>query len=126
MARHERRYCRSIRVEHFIVWMRAAGLPTFRKHWGRIESGLSPGDYRISVVNNYDVSGFSGEKHLVFTTVNAFGGSNYLLGGFFIGVGVLSLILCILFIVAFKIKQSKEIITVIRNPQNLSEVLFND
>ena len=26
--------------EHFIVWMRTSGLPTFRKLWGRIDDGL--------------------------------------------------------------------------------------
>jgi hypothetical protein len=26
--------------EHFIVWMRTAGLPTFRKLWGRIEDDI--------------------------------------------------------------------------------------
>lgn len=29
--------------EHFIVWMRAAALPRFRKLYGRIESDLSAG-----------------------------------------------------------------------------------
>ena len=29
--------------EHFIVWMRTAGLPNFRKLWGRIEDGLKAG-----------------------------------------------------------------------------------
>jgi hypothetical protein len=31
--------------EHFIVWMRTAGLPNFRKLWGKIEQDLSPGVY---------------------------------------------------------------------------------
>lgn len=31
--------------EHFIVWMRMAGLPNFRKLWGRIEGGLEKGKY---------------------------------------------------------------------------------
>ena len=26
--------------EHFIVWMRTAGLPNFRKLWGKIEEDL--------------------------------------------------------------------------------------
>lgn len=30
--------------EHFIVWMRTAGLPKFRKVYGRIEQDLSPYD----------------------------------------------------------------------------------
>lgn len=31
--------------EHFIVWMRTAGLPKFRKLWGRIDVDMAPGDY---------------------------------------------------------------------------------
>ena len=30
--------------EHFIVWMRAATLPTFRKLYGHIDQTLEPGD----------------------------------------------------------------------------------
>jgi hypothetical protein len=84
--------------------MRVAGLPTFRKHWGRIEGGLEKGTYTITVQNNYDVSKFSGEKYIFFTTVNAFGGKNYLLGGFFIGVAGLAAILCLVFLIAYKMK----------------------
>jgi hypothetical protein len=34
-------------LEHFIVWMRTAGLPNFRKLWGRIEGGLPAGNYIV-------------------------------------------------------------------------------
>jgi hypothetical protein len=33
--------------EHFIVWMRTAGLPNFRKLWGRIPNGLEAGSYEL-------------------------------------------------------------------------------
>jgi len=31
--------------EHFIVWMRTAGLPNFRKLWGKIDQNLEAGTY---------------------------------------------------------------------------------
>lgn len=37
--------------EHFIVWMRTAGLPNFRKLWGKIKDGLEPGDYKVKINN---------------------------------------------------------------------------
>jgi hypothetical protein len=32
-------------IEHFIVWMRTAGLPNFRKLWGKIDGELPEGSY---------------------------------------------------------------------------------
>jgi len=47
--------------EHFIVWMRTAGLPNFRKLWGKIDTtGLEPGKYQIKIENNYKVDKFQG------------------------------------------------------------------
>ena len=34
-------YC--VEDEHFVVWMRAAGLPNFRKLWATIHDDLDPG-----------------------------------------------------------------------------------
>ena len=39
-------------LEHFVVWMRTAGLPDFRKLWGKIESDLSAGDYNLTISNS--------------------------------------------------------------------------
>mmetsp|Transcript_22343 Transcript_22343/g.16809 ORF Transcript_22343/g.16809 Transcript_22343/m.16809 type:complete len:133 (+) Transcript_22343:452-850(+) len=46
--------------EHFIVWMRTAGLPNFRKLWGRVEEDMTPGTYELVIYNQYDVSLFEG------------------------------------------------------------------
>jgi len=47
-------------LEHFIVWMRTAGLPNFRKLWGRVDDGLTAGEYSLSIINIYNVTGFEG------------------------------------------------------------------
>jgi hypothetical protein len=38
-----------IEDEHFIVWMRLAALPTFRKLWGKIESDVDEGTYSLTI-----------------------------------------------------------------------------
>ncbi|CAI2373757.1 unnamed protein product [Moneuplotes crassus] len=65
--------------EHFIVWMRTAGMPNFRKLWGRIRTDIPKGSIALTVNNNYDVSSFDGKKTFILSTTNAFGGKNYLL-----------------------------------------------
>ena len=42
-------------LEHFIVWMRTAGLPNFRKLWARIDGDLEAGTYTINVVNSKSI-----------------------------------------------------------------------
>jgi hypothetical protein len=54
--------------------MRTAGLPNFRKLWGRIDTPLQQGEYKLIVTNNYDVAPFEGSKSFVISTTNAFGG----------------------------------------------------
>jgi LEM3 (ligand-effect modulator 3) family / CDC50 family len=49
--------------EHFIVWMRTAALPNFRKLWGRIETDIPAGAaIRISIRNRYNSYRFGGKK----------------------------------------------------------------
>ena len=87
--------------EHFIVWMRTAGLPNFRKLWGRLDGGIAAGDYLVVIKNNYDVNGFDGNKSFVLSTTNALGGKNYFLAVCYIVVGSLCLIFAIIFLIAF-------------------------
>lgn len=88
--------------EHFMVWMRPAGLPNFRKLWGRIPKDLEAGDYTLKINNNYDVKAFDGEKYFVLSTVNAFGGKNSFLGISYICVGGICLIMALLFFFGYK------------------------
>lgn len=59
--------------------MRTAGIPNFRKIWGIIDLPLEAGDYVMSVTNNYQTSGWSGQKSFVLSTGGVWGGRNYLL-----------------------------------------------
>jgi len=86
--------------EDFIVWMRTAGLPTFKKLYRKIETvNLNPGDIlSINVVNVFPVSSFSGEKAIVLSTTSWLGGKNDFLGWAYIVVAILCFILGFLFL----------------------------
>jgi hypothetical protein len=87
--------------EHFIVWMRTAGLPNFRKLYGRINQDLNSGDQlQFRIYQNFDVSEFEGSKSIVISTVGEFGGKNPFLGVAYIVVGSL----CLFFGMVFLIK----------------------
>jgi len=92
--------------EHFIVWMRTAGLPDFRKLWGRIEENLEPGTYEIGVFSNYPVEKFDGRKSWVISTTNELGGKNLFLAICYIVVGVLCLVFALIFGIAYYRKKN--------------------
>ena len=95
--------------EHFIVWMRPAGLPNFRKLWGRIDQqDLEAGsEVSLTIENNFDVSSFNGKKYIILTTVNAFGGKNTFLAVCYIVLGCISIVLAIAFIIGYNIYSKK-------------------
>ena len=96
--------------EHFIVWMRPAGLPNFRKLWGRIEDiDLKKGqNISLTVENNFDVRKFDGKKFLILSTVNVFGGKNTFLGISYIVLGAICIVLAVVFIIGYNVHQKKE------------------
>ena len=94
--------------EHFIVWMRPAGLPNFRKLWGRIEQDIEANSkVEVTIVDRFDVSTFNGKKFLILSTVNAFGGKNSFLGISYIVLGGISIILAVVFIIGYNIHSKK-------------------
>ena len=56
--------------EHFINWMRTAGLPNFRKLYGKIDSDFAQGDVlSFNLTLNFEVASYSGSKSLIVTTL---------------------------------------------------------
>merc|ERR1712000_60926 len=101
--------------EHFIVWMRVAGLPTFRKLYARIPGrqdlngiAVPRGTYTMTVYNRYSTERFGGgTKSIVISNASFIGGKNPFLGYAFIAVGALCLALALAFFLVNLIKPRK-------------------
>lgn len=84
--------------EDFIVWMRTAALPNFRKLHRIIRKPIPAGEYELNVVQNYPVKAFGGVKSVVITTSSWIGGRNYFLAISYLVVGGITFTLAILFL----------------------------
>lgn len=94
--------------EHFMVWMRVAGLPTFRKLYKRNDNdAMQSGRYSITIFDNYPVDMFHGTKSLVFSTVTWVGGRSIFLGAAFIATAALCVLLGLIFTARHLIRPRK-------------------
>ncbi|CAE8710236.1 unnamed protein product [Polarella glacialis] len=84
---------------HFITWMRIAGLPTFRKAWGKVNTKLTAGTtLRVYVEDNFPVLPFYGRKALMLSTSSVLIGRNSFLGYGYIAVGGCCLLFGLVFL----------------------------
>jgi hypothetical protein len=98
--------------EDFMVWMRLAGLPNFKKLHRKILStvrGSNPSNpedtttiaagstVTVLIDNRYNPVGFSGKKYVTLSSTSWIGGKNYFLAYAFLGVAGLCLILLVIF-----------------------------
>ena len=81
--------------EHFMIWMRVAAFPNFRKLWGRIQGKMTKGNYVLKVNNNYNVTDFNGKKKVVISNANEFGGNNDFLAICYLTFGFFSILCCL-------------------------------
>ncbi|KAJ8356088.1 hypothetical protein SKAU_G00188820 [Synaphobranchus kaupii] len=94
--------------EDFIVWMRTAALPTFRKLYRIVQKNsvaptLPRGHYTLHITYNYPVHSFDGRKRMILSTISWMGGKNPFLGIAYITVGSICFFLgVVLFIINHK------------------------
>jgi hypothetical protein len=97
------------------VWMRTAGLPTFRKLWGSnsknfLPKGIWQVDINMSILNlkvDFDVNRFGGTKSIVISTTSILGGQNSFLGYAYIAVGTICFALGAAFLARHTFKPRK-------------------
>ncbi|KYF40009.1 LEM3 (ligand-effect modulator 3) family / CDC50 family protein [Toxoplasma gondii ARI] len=99
---------------HFIVWMREAALPNFRKVYGKVEvTPLKLPIYVNIAGDTYDVKSFGGRKYIVISQASWLGGRNAFLGIFYIVVGSVCLAVCLILWYAQ-----------VQNPRRMGDILW--
>ncbi|KAI9199816.1 ligand-effect modulator 3 family [Polychytrium aggregatum] len=83
--------------ERFQVWMRPAGLSTFRKLWGIYNGNINAGIYEVNITDSFEVMRFSGTKSIVISTVGIMGSRNQTAAIAYLAVGSVSGVAALIF-----------------------------
>jgi hypothetical protein len=86
--------------EDFIVWMRTAALPNFRKLYRIINTDLNNGIYHIEIEERYPVKEFGGRKKIILSTSSWIGGKNLFLAIAYLSVAGICVLLALVFSLA--------------------------
>lgn len=94
--------------EHFMVWMRTAGLPTFSKLYMRNDTQkMAKGQYQVDIVHWFPADVYKGTKSIVLSTRTVMGGRNPFLGIAYLVVGGICILLGAIFLVTHLLKPRK-------------------
>ena len=84
--------------ERFQNWMNVAGLPVFRKTYGRHDGKIPTGTYQMIIFSQYDVDSYGASKSVVISNTSWIGGKNPFLGYAYICVGAFFLVVGLIFL----------------------------
>uniref|UniRef100_A0A3Q3WER2 Cell cycle control protein n=1 Tax=Mola mola TaxID=94237 RepID=A0A3Q3WER2_MOLML len=92
--------------QDFLVWMRRAALPDFRKLYRRITegdyaAGLPAGNYSLEIAYNYPVMSFDGTKKVVLSNVSWMGGKNEFLGIAYLVIGSMCVVMSVVMLIVY-------------------------
>ncbi|KAK2615454.1 hypothetical protein N8I77_002205 [Diaporthe amygdali] len=94
--------------EHFMVWMRTAGLPTFSKLYMRNNTqAMAKGTYQVDILHWFPADVYKGTKSIVLSTRTVMGGRNPFLGIAYLVVGGICILLGAVFTVTHLLKPRK-------------------
>ncbi|POS80279.1 CDC50 family protein [Diaporthe helianthi] len=94
--------------EHFMVWMRTAGLPTFSKLYMRNDTQkMEKGTYQVDIIHWFPADVYKGTKSIVLSTRTVMGGRNPFLGIAYLVVGGICILLGAIFTVTHLLKPRK-------------------
>ncbi|KAL8270169.1 hypothetical protein Esti_005896 [Eimeria stiedai] len=103
---------RGVENSHFIVWMREAALPVFRKPYAKFVTKPLKLPFYLKVTNNsYNVQSFGGSKSIVITQSSWLGGRTSFLGIAYLVVGSVCLLVFAVLLYYHR-----------RNPRHLGDV----